>query len=61
MAKSQQDFSKKFQELEKITEHLQNGDLDLEESMKLFEQGSKLASELKQQLKKTENKIKKIK
>ena len=53
-------FTQKFAELEKITEQLESGDLDLEKSMVLFEKGIKLAEELKKKLKEAENRITKI-
>lgn len=61
MPKKQQNFTQKFTELEKITEQLEFGDLDLEKNLALFEKGLKLAEELKKKLKETENKIKKLK
>ena len=55
------DFQKKFEELEKITDEFGSGDLDLEKGLKKYEQGIKLANELKKQLEEMENKVKKIK
>ena len=40
------DFEKSLDELEKIVEELQNGDISLDESIKLFERGIKLSGEL---------------
>jgi len=54
-------FAEQFAELEKITQQLEAGDLDLEKNLALFEQGLKLAGELKKKLQATENKIKILK
>lgn len=54
------DFQKKFQELEKITDEFESGELDLEKGLKKYEQGIRLANELKKQLTEMENKVKKI-
>ncbi|MFA6027453.1 MAG: exodeoxyribonuclease VII small subunit [Patescibacteria group bacterium] len=61
MAKKEFNFTQKFNELEKITQELENGDLDLEVSLKQFEKGLKIASELKRHLNEAENKIKTLK
>ena len=55
------DFTQKFQQLEKITTQLESGSSDLEQSLKLFEQGLALAEELKSYLNTVENKVKKLK
>ena len=60
--KSKKDnFAEQFAELENITRQLEAGDLDLEKNLALFEQGLKLAGELKKKLQATENKIKILK
>lgn len=55
------DFSAKYSALQKLTEKLESGDLSLEENVKLFEQGLKLAKELKNYLAQIETQIKVIK
>jgi exodeoxyribonuclease VII small subunit len=54
MAKS---FETSLNELEKIVKQLESGDLPLEESLKLFETGVKLARECRQRLANAERKI----
>lgn len=54
-------FSEKYAALQDLTEKLASGDLELEESVKLFEQGLKLTQELKLYLEKLENQIKVLK
>lgn len=54
MAKS---FETSLNELEKIVKQLESGDLPLEESLKLFETGVKLARECRQRLANAEKKI----
>jgi len=54
-------FSKSYQDLEKIVEWFEKGDFDLEEGIKKFEDGAKLVTELKDYLAKMEIKIKELK
>ncbi|MER3429760.1 MAG: exodeoxyribonuclease VII small subunit [Blastocatellia bacterium] len=54
MAKS---FEASLNELEKIVRKLEDGDLPLEESLKLFETGVKLARECRERLANAERKI----
>lgn len=52
------DFEKKLGRLEEIVGAMENGDLSLEESLKLFEEGVKLSRECHQQLNVAEQKVK---
>jgi exodeoxyribonuclease VII small subunit len=61
MPKKTDNFSSQLKSLEQITDKLQSGDLELEESLKLFEKGLALAESLKEQLKQIENKMETIK
>ena len=51
------DFERNLTELEKVVERLEQGDLSLEESVKLFEEGVKLSQSCKQELEVAEGKI----
>ena len=44
------DFEKSLNELEKIVEELQNGDISLDESIKLFEKGIELTNDCRKTL-----------
>lgn len=48
-------------ELDDVLEQIQNEELDVEEAIKLYEQGEQLIKELETYLKTAENKIKKLK
>jgi len=50
-------FEKALDELEKIVERLENEELTLEESLRLFEEGVKLARFLREELEKAEKKV----
>ena len=50
-------FEKSLTELEAIVTMLENGDLPLEESLDLFEQGIKLSRECRERLAKAERRI----
>ena len=50
-------FEDKMKKLEKIVEKLEKDDADLEESLKLYEEGLGLAKALKEQLKVFQDKI----
>ncbi|MEK9180953.1 MAG: exodeoxyribonuclease VII small subunit [Patescibacteria group bacterium] len=54
-------LEKSFAELEKITEEMQSGNLNLEESLKKFERGLELAEKLKTRLQEIENRMETIK
>ena len=53
-------FEKAVKELEKITVALESGELGLEESMKYYENGTKLASFCDKKLKEAELKIEQL-
>lgn len=52
------DFEKKLGRLEEIVTKMEKGELALEESLKLFEEGVKLSRECHQRLNEAENKVK---
>ncbi len=54
------DYKKLNQELEDILDKLREGNLDIDESIKLYDRGSVIIAELEDYLKNAENKIKKI-
>jgi exodeoxyribonuclease VII small subunit len=54
-------FAKTYQELQKLVVWFEQEDVDLEEGINKFEEGIKLAKELKEYLNTTENKIKELK
>ncbi len=51
------DFEKSLNELEKIVEELQNGDISLDESIKLFEKGMELTNDCRKTLETARQKI----
>ncbi len=51
-------IEKSLTELERLVEELENGDLELDQALKKFEQGVKLSRECKKTLEETEMKIK---
>ncbi len=54
-------FSKSYQELQKIVIWFEKEEVDLEEGIEKFEEGTKIVKELKEYLEKMENKIKELK
>lgn len=60
-AKEKFNFAKSYAELQKIVEWFEKEDIDLEEGIKKFEDGSKIVKELKEYLDTMENKIKELK
>lgn len=52
------DFEKKLGRLEEIVQKMEKGDLALEESLKLFEEGVQLSRECHSRLNEAENKVK---
>ena len=52
------DFEAKVKKLEEIVEQMQTGELSLDKSFELFEQGIKLSKECNKQLSEVENKVK---
>ncbi|HVE80565.1 MAG TPA: exodeoxyribonuclease VII small subunit [Candidatus Dormibacteraeota bacterium] len=57
----EQDFGKKLEELEAITEWFESDKVDLNEALGKFERGMQLAEDLKKELEVIENKVEKIK
>ena len=53
-------FEKALEELEGIVEDLESGDLSLENSLKSFEKGIKLARQCQEQLSKAELQVRKL-
>jgi exodeoxyribonuclease VII small subunit len=54
------DFEKKLNRLESIVSKMEKGDMALEESLKLFEEGVKLSRECQTQLTQAEAKVKQL-
>jgi len=54
-------FSKSYQDLQKIVQWFETEEVDLEEGIAKFEEGAKIVKELKNYLEKMENKIKELK
>ena len=54
------DFEKKLSRLETIVQKMEKGELELEDSLKLFEEGVKLSRECHTQLNEAEVKVKKL-
>ena len=54
-------FAKSYQELEKIVKWFEKEEIDLEDGIKKFEEGSEIVKDLKGYLDKMENKIKELK
>ena len=50
-------FEECLQQLEKIVEQLERGDLPLEQSLKLFEDGMRLSNSCRQELENAEGKV----
>lgn len=57
MAEKKQTFETSLQDLERIVRRLEDGDLSLEESLKLFEDGVKLSRECQERLNQAERRI----
>ncbi len=51
------DFTKGYQELEKIVEDFESRELDLEKDLPKFERGLELAHQLQERLKEIDNKV----
>jgi exodeoxyribonuclease VII small subunit len=52
-----QNFEQSLKKLEAIVAQMERGDISLEDSVKLFEEGTKLAEQCKQQLAEAEGKV----
>lgn len=53
-------FEENLEELQKIVDRLQQGDVPLEEAMKQFQKGVKLSQKLEKTLSEAENKLTKV-
>ena len=51
------DFERRLTQLEAVVERLEKGDLTLDESVRLFEEGMKLSQACKQELEQAEGRI----
>jgi len=60
-ASSKVNFSKSYNDLQKIVEWFEKGDVDLEEGVQKFEEGIALVQDLKKYLGNVENKVKQLK
>lgn len=54
------EFEKKLGRLEEIVQKMEKGDLALEDSLKLFEEGVRLSRECQSQLTQAESKVKQL-
>jgi exodeoxyribonuclease VII small subunit len=52
-----ENFEQSLKKLETIVAQMERGDVSLEDSVKLFEEGTKLAEQCKQQLAEAEGKV----
>ena len=59
-SKNQSNFDQSIKKLEEIVEKMENGDLPLEQSIKLFEEGITLSKRCQAALKAAEGKIEKL-
>ncbi|MGN0986054.1 MAG: exodeoxyribonuclease VII small subunit [Candidatus Enterenecus sp.] len=57
MAVKKQSFEQAMERLEEIVKRLERGECDLDESLKLFEEGAKLAGACNEMLDKAEQKV----
>lgn len=60
MAKETANFSKAYEELERIAQTFESGDIDLERDLPKFERGLTLAAVCRERLKEIENHIRKV-
>ena len=61
MTKDKNNFESNLKKLEEIVDKLESGEVDLDESVKLYEEGMKLKKNCEEKLKSIGNQIKKIK
>ena len=54
------DFEKELNRLKDIVNKIQNSDVSLDESLKLYEEGNKIIAKLTEELKKAEDKVEKV-
>ena len=57
---SEGNFEKKVKKLEEIVEKLESGELDIEETLNLFQEGMKLGKECRRMLDEIEDKVSKV-
>ena len=60
MSEEKIDFEKELKRLNDIVKSIQDDTLSLDESIKLYEEGSKIVAMLEEELKKAEEKVEKI-
>ena len=53
-------FEKKLTRLEEIVQKMENGELSLDDSLKLFEEGVKISRDCNKELSEAEQKVKKL-
>ncbi|PLX68308.1 MAG: exodeoxyribonuclease VII small subunit [Denitrovibrio sp.] len=53
-------FEKKLKNLEEIVEKLESGEMDIEETLKLFQNGMKLGKDCRKMLDEIEDKVNKV-
>ncbi len=61
MAEEKFNFTKAYQEIEKINEWFQGEDIDLDEALQKYERGLDLINKCKKRLEESENKFEEIK
>ncbi|MEX0668381.1 MAG: exodeoxyribonuclease VII small subunit [Candidatus Saccharimonadales bacterium] len=61
MSKSTKTFQQQLEELEAIIEWFDSEDVDIDEAVTKFEQGTKLINDLKKHLSEVENKVTEVK
>ncbi|MDZ7611470.1 MAG: exodeoxyribonuclease VII small subunit [Candidatus Moranbacteria bacterium] len=61
MSNKKESLQNDFQRLEEISKELENQDLDVEKSLKLFEEGSKLVKRCHKKLGEAKNRFQEIK
>ena len=61
MTNNKNNFESNLKKLEEIVDKLESGEVDLDESVKLYEEGMKLKKNCEEKLKSIGNQIKKIK
>ncbi len=54
------DFEKKLTRLEEIVQKMEGGEMSLDDSLKLFEEGVKLSRDCNKELSEAEQKVKKL-
>lgn len=60
MSTNKTNFSDKMKQLEEIVAWFDSDEVDLDSAVEKFEEGTKLAKELKSEINKIENKVKKL-